>query len=100
MGYVGININHSIKRMFIDLMQEAGVRYVSLEELCIQLSALLVSIEKDAMTDGPTKLDYLFWTDAHNDALALLPKEARKEFVIAECIAYEQARLSSREHLV
>lgn len=95
MGYFGININHSLKREFLDLMLEAGVRHFSLEELCIQLCALLISTERDAIADGPSNMSYLFWTNDHNAALALLPKEARKAYVIAECIAHEQTRLSS-----
>lgn len=95
MGYFGININSTLKREFLDLMREAEVRHHSLEELCIHLGALLIGTERNAITDGPSCMDYLFWTDAHNAALSLIPKEGRKAYVIAECIAHEQTQLSS-----
>lgn len=95
LGYFGINITNHLKRDFLDLMREAGFKYISLEELCIQLCALLISTERNAITDGPTKMSYLFWTAERNAALALLPAAARKAYVIAECLAHEQTQLSS-----
>lgn len=100
LGYFGINITSNLKREFLDLMQEAGFKYISLEELCIQLCALLISTERNALTDGPSNMEYLFWTKELQASLALIPVKARKDFVIAECLAYQQTRLSSGEHLV
>lgn len=95
LGYFGINITSGLKREFVNLMREAGFKYISLEELCVQLCAVLISTERNALTDGPSNMSYLFWTKELQDSLALIPIEARKEFVIAECLAYQQTQLSS-----
>lgn len=100
LGYFGINMSGVNKGHFAYLLHYCGYRYRSLEELRVQLGAILFSTMAKAMTDGPSRSDYLNWTSEHMAALEVLPAEQRVQFVIDECLAHEQTQLSSVEHLV
>lgn len=95
LGYFGINMHRHYRHEFMLLMQEAGYKYVGLEELIIHLGAVLISYMQKGITDVPASIEYVHWNKELHASLRLLPPEARVHFVEATCLAYEQTRLSS-----
>lgn len=93
-NFYGLNLTVVDKRKLIQLLDEAGCRYITMDELRNDLRSLLVSTSKRGMTDGKYSPDYLHWTSAHNAALEVLPLEARLEYFEAECLSHLQTQLS------
>lgn len=100
MGYFGINMHTHYRTKFCALMEEAGYKYVSLDELRVYLGAVLISTENKAITESPANMDYIYWNKELQASLELLNPELRMQFITGVCIAHEQTQLSSREHLV
>lgn len=96
MDHVGINIPGVMtRRKFIELMEEAGVKFISLEELLLLFTGIVLSTSMPVMAGSKIDESWMFWGEAENAALSLVPLEVRYEFVLLEATDRMQTRLSS-----
>ena len=96
MDHVGINIPGVMtRRKFIELMQEAGVKFISLEELLLLFTGIVLSTSMPVMVGSKIDESWMFWGEAENAALSLVPLEVRYEFVLLEATDRMQTQLSS-----
>ena len=96
MDHVGINIPGVMtRRKFIELMQEAGVKFISLEGLLLLFTGIVLSTSMPVMVGSKIDESWMFWGEAENAALSLVPLEVRYEFVLLEATDHMQTQLSS-----
>ena len=84
MEYLGINIpGVMVRRKFLELMQEGGVKHINLDELLLIFTAIVISTRTKTCTGHKAQPEWMFWGEANNCALTLVPAEVRYDYVLA-----------------
>lgn len=72
-------------------LTRAGYKYVNVSEALLWKSGFAICVDKKAFTDFKTKLgdvDFLFWNESHEEAMQLIPDEAKLEYILSTIRSY------------
>ena len=96
MDYYGINIpGLGVRNEFVNLMLDAGVKYVDLSELLLHFTAIILNPDMRVMTGHIGQEGWMFWSRRDNQALSLVPPGVRYQYVLDTIRDHQQTQLSS-----